>query len=165
MVDDGSTDRTGEILAALARQSPRLRVIAGSDPPGGWLGKPHALSLASRAASGELLLFVDADVRYDPRALSEAVDLMEAENADLLALLPWIEARGFWENVLMPYLAVSLFFGPAFLANRDRPRWFARLGPRETGTASTGKTAPAACQDQWRNRATADAAGGLPGCA
>ena len=125
VVDDGSTDRTGEILAALARQSPRLRVIAGSDPPGGWLGKPHALSLASRAASGELLLFVDADVRYDPRALSEAVDLMEAENADLLALLPWIEARGFWENVLMPYLAVSLFFGPAFLANRDRPRWFA----------------------------------------
>ena len=125
VVDDGSTDRTGEILAALARQSPRLRVIAGSDPPRGWLGKPHALSLASRAASGELLLFVDADVRYDPRALSEAVDLMEAENADLLALLPRIEARGFWENVLMPYLAVSLFFGPAFLANRDRPRWFA----------------------------------------
>ena len=125
VVDDRSTDRTGEILETLARQSPCLRVISGSDPPEGWLGKPHALALASRAATGELLLFVDADVRYDPRALSEAVDLLEAESVDLLALLPRIEARGFWENVLMPYLGVSLFFGPAFLANRDRPKWFA----------------------------------------
>src|SRR6266851_642380 len=125
VVDDRSTDRTGEILETLARRSPRLRVISGSDPPEGWLGKPHALALASRAATGDLLLFVDADVRYDRRALAEAVDLLEAENADLLALLPRIEARGFWENVLMPYLGVSLFFGPAFLANRDRPKWFA----------------------------------------
>ena len=125
VVDDGSTDRTGQILAALASENSRLRVIAGRDPPKGWLGKPHALSQASRAATGEMFLFVDADLKYEPRALTEAVGLLESERADLLALLPRIEACGFWEKVLMPYLGVSLFFGPAFLANRDRTRWLA----------------------------------------
>jgi chlorobactene glucosyltransferase len=125
VVDDRSTDRTGEILETLRREHPRLTVLAGSDPPPGWLGKPHALFLASRVATGELLLFVDADVRYHPRTLAEAVESLERMDADLLALLPRIEARGFWENVLMPYLLVSFFFGPGFLANWDRQRWLA----------------------------------------
>ena len=128
VVNDRSADRTGEILESLARSDARLHVIEGSEPPAGWLGKPHALHLGARAARGELLLFADADVRYDRRALAEAVAFLESERADFLSLLPRFEAQGFWENVLMPNVAGAYYFGPGFLANRDRPRWIALGG-------------------------------------
>jgi len=128
VVNDRSTDRTGAILETLARGHPRLRVVAGSEPPSGWLGKPHALFLGAQAASGEILLFVDADVRYHPRTLREAVSFLEARRADFLALLPRLEAKGFWENVLMPFLIGAFYGGPGLFANRRWPRWIALGG-------------------------------------
>jgi len=116
VVEDCSTDRTPEILKALAREDSRLTVIAGSEPPAGWLGKPHALYLGAQAADGELLLFADADVRYDPRALRDAVTVLEDRRLELLAFFPRFENRGFWENVLLPFLAVAVFLGFGFLA-------------------------------------------------
>lgn len=124
VVNDRSSDRTGEILRSLAAD-PRLRIVAGREPPPGWLGKPHALFLGAQEARGSLLLFVDADVRYDPRTLAEAVEFLERERVDLLALFPRIEAAGFWEKVLLPFLPGSIFGGLGFLANRDRPWWLA----------------------------------------
>ncbi|HTY41027.1 MAG TPA: glycosyltransferase [Thermoanaerobaculia bacterium] len=125
VVDDRSTDATGAILAALARENPRLTVVSGVEPPEGWLGKPHALHEGATRARGELLLFADADVRFAPAAVSEAVGLLEARRLDLVALFPRLELEGFWENVLMAYLPVSYFFGPAFLLNSDAQRRFA----------------------------------------
>jgi chlorobactene glucosyltransferase len=119
-VDDRSVDRTPEILRSLAREDSRLTVISGSDPPAGWLGKPHALHVGARATGGELLLFADADVRYDPRALRDAVVVMEDRGLDLLAFFPRFENRGFWENVLLPFLAVAVFLGLGFLARFPR---------------------------------------------
>jgi chlorobactene glucosyltransferase len=125
VVDDRSTDATARILAEIASESPRLRVVAGQEPRPGWLGKPNALAQGAAAARGEVLLFADADVRYDPRCVSEAVEHLLRHGIDLLALVPRMEARGFWENVLMPNLLVLFYCGPAFLANTDRPRWLA----------------------------------------
>ena len=121
-VDDRSTDSTPAILTRLAAEDSRLRVVSGAEPPPGWLGKPHALRQGAAAARGELLLFVDADVRYEPAALSEAIGHLEREGLDFLTLLPRVEMRGFWENVLMPYLLLSFFQAPGFLANWRRPR-------------------------------------------
>lgn len=128
VVEDRSSDATADILARLARGATRLTVVPGVDPPAGWLGKPHALAQGAAAACGELLLFVDADVRYGPRALSEAVSYLQTRGLDLLVLLPRVEMRGFWENVLMPYLLVAFFQAPGFLANWRRPRWIAAGG-------------------------------------
>jgi len=125
VVDDRSADATPEILTRLARENPRLRVVSGVEPPAGWLGKPHALAQGAAAAGGELLLFADADVRYAPGAVSRAVAHLESRGLDFLCLLPRIEMRGFWENVLLPYLYVALFQSPAFAANWRRPRWVA----------------------------------------
>src|SRR5215813_7738029 len=127
VVDDRSTDRTLEILRGFARD-PRLRIIEGVEPPAGWLGKPHALYQGARAAKGELLLFVDADIRYEPEALSLAVGDLTEHRADLLVLLPRFESGSFWEEVLMPNLVCTVFFGPAFLINARRPRWLAGGG-------------------------------------
>ncbi len=120
VVDDRSTDATREIVAALAREDARVRLVRGVEPPEGWLGKPHALWQGAREADGDFLLFADGDVRYHPRALSEAVTVMEGRRLDLLAFLPRLEGRGFWENVLMPYLAEAVFLGLGFLARFRR---------------------------------------------
>jgi len=128
VVDDRSADATPAILAALARESPRLTIVEGIEPPPGWLGKPHALAQGAAQATGQILLFADADVRYDARALGEAVTVLERERLDFLALLPGFEMRGFWENVLLPYVPMSFFLGLGFLANSDRHRWIAAGG-------------------------------------
>ncbi len=128
VVNDRSTDRTGAILEGLALENPTLRIVSGADPGPGWLGKPHALWLGARESSGEILLFADADVCYDPRCLREAVAFLEGRRLDFLALLPRMEAEGFWENVLMPYIIGAFFAGPGILANLDRPRWLAAGG-------------------------------------
>jgi chlorobactene glucosyltransferase len=128
VVEDRSTDATPRILERLSREDSRLQVVPGAEPPEGWLGKPHALAQGAAQSSGELILFADADVRYHPRALSEAVAYLAARKLDFLMLIPQFEMRGFWENVLMPYLLVAFFQAPSFLANWQRPRWIAAGG-------------------------------------
>jgi chlorobactene glucosyltransferase len=120
VVDDRSRDGTGEIVAALAREDPRVRLLSGAEPPDGWLGKPHALWQGARVADGEMLLFADADVRYHPRALVDGIFRMEEQGLGLLTFFPRFETRGFWESVLMPYLEASVFLGLGFLANVRR---------------------------------------------
>ena len=128
VVEDRSTDGTREILDRLAREHPRLRVLPGEEPPTGWLGKPHALYQGAAEATGSILLFADADVRYERDTVKEAVALMDEDRVDFLALLPGFDMEGFWENVLMPYLPITFFFGLGLLANTDRYRWIAAGG-------------------------------------
>ncbi len=119
VVNDRSTDATGAILRSIDHE--RLVVIDGEEPPAGWLGKPWALHQGSRRASGEILLFVDADVIYAPDALRAAVAALEQWQPALLTLLPFFEMRGFGENASMPMLAMTCFsFLPTWLSNRTR---------------------------------------------
>jgi cellulose synthase/poly-beta-1,6-N-acetylglucosamine synthase-like glycosyltransferase len=81
VIDDRSTDRTGEILDRMAAAEPRLRVVHVRDLPPGWLGKNHALWLGAEKATGDFLLFTDADVVFEPSALRRAVGAMVAPGA------------------------------------------------------------------------------------
>ena len=120
VVDDRSTDKTGAILDAF--DDPRLVVVhATEEPPPGWLGKPWALHQGSLRATGEMLLFVDADVVYAPEGVAAAVARVEESGVGLLSLFPRLGMKGFWENVAMPNLAVFAFtMMPLWLANRTR---------------------------------------------
>jgi len=122
VADDNSTDRTGEILARLAREFPsRLSVINVPEPPEGWMGKCHALWHAVRRAPGEydLLLFTDADVVHHRNTLRRAVRHLARDRADLLAIFPRVDCLGFWESATMPLLFHSalLKFDPGKLNN------------------------------------------------
>src|SRR3954451_6726079 len=123
VVNDRSADGTGDIVRAI--DDHRLRVIDGIEPPAGWLGKPWALHQGSRVATGELLLFVDADLIYAPPALAAAVAYLQTQCVALLSLFPYLEMRGFGEVASMPMMTMVFFtFVPTWISNRTR---FARL--------------------------------------
>jgi glycosyltransferase involved in cell wall biosynthesis len=123
VVNDRSTDATGDIVRAI--HDDRLTVIDGIEPPPGWLGKPWALHQGSRAARGELLLFVDADLIYAPPALAAAVAYLQTKGVALLSLFPHLEMRGFGEYASMPMMPMVFHtFLPTWISNRVR---FARL--------------------------------------
>lgn len=101
-VNDRSTDATGPILHAIAKAEHGLRVIDGSEPPPGWLGKPYALEQAFQAATGEWVLATDADMIYEPEALRTAIAHALKNKYDAVTFIPHIVCLSFWERIFMP---------------------------------------------------------------
>jgi hypothetical protein len=108
VVNDRSTDGTAAILDALAAQSSRLAVLTVEELPPGWLGKNHALQLGADRATGQWLLFTDADVLFEPSTLKRAMAHALAEGLDHLAVTPQPQMRGGLLNALV--VAFSLYF-------------------------------------------------------
>ena len=108
VVNDNSTDGTGAVLAELASQYPRLRVIDAGPLPRGWVGKNHAAAVGAAAASGDWLLFTDADTYHYPgstrRALMDAVD----HDAVLVSYSPEQEMGTWWERAMIPFVYCRL---------------------------------------------------------
>jgi hypothetical protein len=100
IVDDRSTDGTGEIADAIATRDTRVVVEHVSALPDGWLGKVHALQRGVARASGEWLLFSDADVHYAPGTLRRAIAYLERERADHLSVIPEMRPRSFLVGVV-----------------------------------------------------------------
>ena len=117
VVDDASTDATPAILADLQRSHPngaRLRVKHVHELPEGWAGKPHALHVGASAATGDWLLFTDADTRHVPEALRTAVAIATERGLDLLSYGTQQDLPDFWGRVLMPmaYMGISMMYTP-----------------------------------------------------
>ena len=111
-VNDRSTDRTGELLDRLARENPaRLRVLHVRELPPGWLGKPHAMGLAAEQASGDWLLFTDADVTFRPDALRRALACAEQSRADHLVLFPTALMHSLSERMMFAFFPTLVAFG------------------------------------------------------
>lgn len=108
VVNDRSTDRTGVILNGMAREDPRLRVVHVTELPSGWLGKNFALYRGTQRASGDLLLFTDADVVMHPSTLRQAVGYMAAHEIDHLAVAPDVWMPGMLLRVFV--VAFCIFF-------------------------------------------------------
>ncbi len=131
-VNDRSTDRTGEILDRVS-QNPRpfdklragsvsaigaetrtghpLSVIHHRELPPGWLGKTHAMWTAANQATGEWLLFTDADVLFKPDSLRRAVAYAEAELADHVVLFPQMIMKRPGEYMMIAFFQTMFMFG------------------------------------------------------
>ena len=130
VVDDGSTDRTAVLVRALAERSAGVELVAADAPPPGWLGKNHALFVGTRGAEEPWLLFVDADTRVAPDCLARAMGAALDRRADLLTMIPRIEALSFWERAVQPMIAGLIVASlPARDVNDPGKRAAAGIGP------------------------------------
>jgi glycosyltransferase involved in cell wall biosynthesis len=113
-VNDRSTDRTGEIMERVAGDLPsgkRLRVVHHRELPEGWLGKTHAMWMATNLAAGDWLLFTDADVMFKPESLRRALAYAEAEQADHVVLFPQIIMKRPGEYMMIAFFQTMFMFG------------------------------------------------------
>lgn len=129
VINDRSTDRTGEILARLLREHPRLRVLTISELPAGWLGKTHALHRGAGTATGEYLLFTDADIHFETSTLARAMTLMVEEGLDHLSLIFRNIASGSLLNAMITDAGggLLLLFRP-WLAREPKRKNFMGVG-------------------------------------
>src|ERR1700729_4641262 len=113
--NDRATDRTGEIMERVAENpvlpSGRLRVIHHRELPAGWLGKTHAMWTATNQATGDWLLFTDADVLFKPDSVRRALAYAEAERADHVVLFPQMIMKRPGEYMMIAFFQTMFVFG------------------------------------------------------
>jgi hypothetical protein len=113
-IDDRSTDGTGAILDAIAQGGDRLRVVHVDQLPGGWLGKTHALQLASDATEARWVLFTDGDVILAPGALKKAVAFAEGQGVDHLTVGPEVTTESVSERLFVTQFGLWFSMGASF---------------------------------------------------
>lgn len=109
VLDDGSADGTADVVRERAAADTRIRLLEGAPLPPGWAGKSFACHQLAAAATGELLLFVDADTVHESWSVRAAVAERDRTGADLLSVIPSQTMESFWEKLLLPLLHYSTF--------------------------------------------------------
>jgi hopene-associated glycosyltransferase HpnB len=133
LVDDGSTDGTGELARELARRHGGLPLTVGSpgEPPAGWTGKlwavRHGIGL-TRARDPEYLLLTDADIAHAPDSLRELVAAAETGGFDVVSQMARLRVASLWERFVVP--AFVYFFAQLYPF-----RWIGRPGSRTAAAA------------------------------
>lgn len=133
LVDDGSTDGTGDLARELARQEGglALTVVSPGEPPSGWTGKlwavRHGMELA-RARDPEYLLLTDADIAHAPDSLRRLVAAAGTGGFDLVSQMARLRVESLWERLVVP--AFVYFFAQLYPFRR-----IARPGSRTAAAA------------------------------
>lgn len=127
VVDDRSSDRTGEILRRLAKEDARVQVKRVDVLPEGWLGKCHACHVGASAATGDWILFTDADCWLKPDVIAHALRVAERDGADHLTLVSGLApgSVGLKASHLMFLISLANWFSGV---NRDRPKSYLGIG-------------------------------------
>ena len=132
VLDDRSSDGTGQVVQRHVVDDPRVQLIEGSvEPPLGWLGKAWACHRLAEEASGSVLVFVDADVVLEPEAVAAAIQLMRSRSLDLVSPYPRQLAESVTERLVQPLLQWSWL---SFL-----PLAVAESSPRPSLSAANGQ--------------------------
>jgi hopene-associated glycosyltransferase HpnB len=118
VVDDQSDDGSPAILEKLKAEHSNLTVVRAADRPAGWCGKPWAVTQGVAASDSEpgtqnpqLLLFTDADIRYHPQAVRQAVRLLHAGPYDVVSMFPQLEFSCLSEQIGLTGLVTLLALG------------------------------------------------------
>jgi glycosyltransferase involved in cell wall biosynthesis len=101
VVNDRSIDETGALIEKIAHDDSRVRTAHIQHLPPGWLGKVHALHVGTQKASGDWILYTDADIYFKQGALRKAIAFVLADRSDHLALMPIPRAPSFWLRVVL----------------------------------------------------------------
>lgn len=125
VVDDRSEDGTADEVRAI--DDPRIHLVLGTEPPAGWAGKPWACMRAAGEASGDVLLFIDADVELADWTLSAAMKELQTGDLAMLSLFGDWRLESFWEGAVIPVIGWFIRGAVDLTASNDpgRPEAFA----------------------------------------
>ena len=119
VVNDQSTDGTAAQLDRLAARFPHVRILGTKSLPAGWVGKNYGVSLGAAQATGDWLLFTDADGIHLPGSTSHALADAAANGAELVSYSPEQETRKWWERSLIPFIYTRLAERYSYAAVND----------------------------------------------
>jgi glycosyltransferase involved in cell wall biosynthesis len=107
-IDDSSDDSTGKIISEYARNNPKIIHVSADPKPDGWMGKNWACSEGYKKATGQLLLFTDADTNFAKNVISLAVSHLESFSLNALTVIPKMICLDFWTKITLPVLSTFL---------------------------------------------------------
>ncbi|TLS36076.1 glycosyltransferase [Pseudalkalibacillus caeni] len=130
MLNDNSTDRTGELLEENTKNDSRFHIEQGTVLPDGWNGKVHACFQLGEYATGDYLLFIDADIELSPNVVQKCLQLLREEKAGLLTGFPRFPVTSILQQWLVPLQHFLVLF--------HLPIWPANNTTRKEYTAAHG---------------------------
>lgn len=104
VLDDRSTDGTAAVAEEIGGGGGAMRVLRGTDPPPGWVGKNWACHQLSEAATGGVLVFCDADVEAAPAAIRRTIALMQKHGAGAATAIPRQRLDGWMQAAVVPVI-------------------------------------------------------------
>lgn len=107
-VDDSSDDATGKIISEYAKKNSKIILVSAQIKPDGWMGKNWACMEGYKKATGELLLFTDADTKHSQNVISLAVSHLLSFNLDALSAIPKMRTMDFWTRITLPMISTFL---------------------------------------------------------
>lgn len=126
ILDDHSTDGTGDLARQAAQADPRVQILQGADLPNAWMGKPYACHQLAQASSADWLIFTDADTQWSPSALSALVYQLQHTQADLLTVWPRQITHSWAERLVVPLMMmVIMAYLPILMTHYSRFAIFA----------------------------------------
>ena len=110
VVNDHSTDRTGDLVEEIARTDARVTVLHQPPLKTGWLGKCNAMQHGAEGATADYLLFTDADIVHVPFCFATVLNELQQNGYDFISLFPRCDNRSLWENVWLapPLMLVTI---------------------------------------------------------
>ena len=108
VIDDSSDDATGKIISEYAKKNPKVIPVNAQIKPDGWMGKNWACMEGYKKATGELLLFTDADTKHSQNVISLAVSHLLSFNLDALSAIPKMRTMDFWTRITLPMISTFL---------------------------------------------------------
>ena len=105
---DRCSDRTLEILQKHTKEDTRVSIIENYSCPEGWAGKCNAARLGAEKATGDWLLFTDADTKFDKELVRCAVASAIKRKASLLSILSTLTITKTFERIVQPIASTFL---------------------------------------------------------
>ena len=123
VLNDNSTDRTGEVVKKLAEKDSRIRLVSGKPLPQGWLGKNFACFQLSRYAKGDYLIFTDADTYHFNSSVKSALACLITNRLDAACPFPRQIMVSLSERMAIPFInfAILLFMPLALIRKSKNP--------------------------------------------
>ena len=108
VIDDSSEDSTGDIIADYSKKNSKVIHVSANSKPDGWMGKNWACMEGYRQATGELLLFTDADTKHAKQVISLSVSHLLSLQLDALSAIPRLLTFDFFTKISLPMISTFL---------------------------------------------------------